>query len=410
MTGLAGQRRPRGLSLLMIVTSLAASVAISLAMDVVLLRFSTVGPVEIVVAALFNVTCVLQSLVGSIIEWRRPGHTIGRLLMLSGPLYAFLAAGWQTSGALKPVVDPQVYRVVNWAGAMLSYPGVALIVGWVPLLFPTGTLPGPRWRLPVGVLVILSGIGLAAWAVRPGPLANGYDFVSPIGIDGWPGFLQPFVDAVLLETLALVALAVAALVTRYRRGDRIERLQIRWFVAAMAVCAVGFGGVAVESAIHRDGLLVSTLVAYAGILAMPIAIGFAVLRYRLFEIDRIISRTIGWAVVTGVLVAVFAGIVVGLQAVLVGVTQSESVPVAVSTLVAFALFQPVRRRVQSVVDHRFDRARYDAERTATDFAERLRDQVDLASLSGDFAGVVVTALHPSTVGVWIRRSRRGGTA
>jgi hypothetical protein len=408
MTELAGRRRPGSLSILLIVSSIATSVVVGMAMDFVLLRFSTVGPVA-VSAALFNATTVLQSLVGAIIEWRRPGHAIGRLLMLSGPLYALLAAGWLAASSLEPFVDPQVYRVVNWGGALLSYPGVALIVGWVPLLFPTGTLPGPRWRVPVGVLVVLSGIGIAAWAVRPSWTMNGFVMVSPIGIDGWPVFLQPFVDAIPLELIALIALAVAALIVRYRRGDRIERLQIRWFGAAVAVCGIGLGGVLVEMAVRTsDGPLVSALVAYAGILAMPVAIGIAVTRYRLFEIDRIISRTIGWAVVTGVIVAVFAGTVVGLQAVLVGVTQSQSVPVAVSTLVAAALFQPVRRRVQSAVDRRFNRAQYDAQRTATEFAERLRDQVDLPSLSGDFARVVDTALHPRTVAVWIRRSSGGG--
>ena len=118
-------------------------------------------------------TCVLQSLVGGIIEWRRPGHTIGRLLMLSGPLYALLAAGWLTASTLEPYVDPLVYRVVNWGGALLSYPGVALIAGWVPLLFPSGTLPSPRWRIPVGLLAVLSGIGQVAWAVRPTWTTNG---------------------------------------------------------------------------------------------------------------------------------------------------------------------------------------------------------------------------------------------
>jgi hypothetical protein len=156
--------------------------------------------------------------------------------------------------------------------------------------------------------------------------------------------------------------------------------------------------------------LVSVLVGYAGILAMPIAIGIAVTRYRLYEIDRLISRTIGWALVTGVLVAVFAGTVLGLQAVLARVTQGETLAVAASTLIAFALFQPVRRRVQRVVDRRFDRARYDGDRTAAAFAERLREQVDLAGLESDIAGVVDNALRPTSVGVWIRRPGHRGAA
>jgi hypothetical protein len=354
-------------------------------------------------AALFNGTVILQSTVGGIIEWRRPGHTIGRLLMLSGPLYALLSAGWLTAETLQPLVDPGVYQVVNWAGSVLSWPGVALIIGWVPLLFPTGSLPGPRWRIPAGILVVVSGIGLVALAVRPGPLYDGTGLGSPIAIEGWPRFLQVFVDAIPLELLALVVLAVAGLITRYRRGGRVERLQIRWFVAAVAVCGAGFAGVVVEQAARTDdGPLVSALVAYAGILAMPIAIGIAITRYRLFEIDRLISRTIGWAVVTGVLVAVFAGLVVGLQALFASVTQGQTLAVAASTLVAAALFQPVRRRVQHAVDHRFDRARYDGERTAAAFAERLRDQIDLGGLEADIAATVGAALRPTSTGIWIR--------
>ena len=144
------------------------------------------------------------------------------------------------------------------------------------------------------------------------------------------------------------------------------------------------------------GAPISVLVSYVGILAMPIAIGIAVTRYRLYEIDRLISRTIGWALVTGVLVLVFAGTVVGLQAILARITQGETLAVAASTLVAFALFQPVRRRVQTAVDRRFDRARYDGDRTAAAFTERLREQVDLAGLEADIAGVVDTALRPSS--------------
>ena len=408
MTGLAAGRRPGAFSILMIVTSIAASVAISLAMDAVLLRSSTAAPVEILVgAALFNGTVILQSLVGGIIEWRRPGHTIGRLLMLSGPLYAFLGAIWTTAETLQPLVDPRVYQVVGWASLLLSWPGVALIAGWVPLLFPTGTLPGPRWRIPVRVLVAVSGIGLVALAVRPGPMYDGTSVVSPIGIDGWPGFLQPFVDAIPLELLALFALAFAALVTRYRRGDRVERLQIRWLVAAVLIVVAGVVGTVIEQAARTDdGPLVSALVTYVGILAMPIAIGIAVTRYRLYEIDRLISRTVGWALVTGVLVAIFAVGVLALQALLAGFTQGQTLAVAASTLVAFALFQPVRRRVQTAVDRRFDRARYDGDRMAAAFADRLRDQVDLASLTGDIAGVVDTALRPSKIGVWLRAPGR----
>ena len=409
-TGMA-TRRPGKLSILMIVTSIGASIAISVATDVVLFRLMVAATPDVFITiALLNATCLLQSVVGGIIEWRRPGHTIGRLLMLSGPLYGLAAAGWMAVAPLQPFVDAQVYQVVNWAGALLSYPAVALIGGWVPLLFPTGTLPGPRWRAPVALLIVLSGIGLVAWAVRPGPLAPGADDFSPIVFDAWPTFLQPFVDAIPLEMAALLALAAAAMITRFRRGDRVARLQIRWFGAAIALFGTGIVLLVIELAVRTaQGALLSNLVFQAGLLAMPIAIGIAVTRYRLYEIDRIISRTIGWGVVTGILGAVFVGTIVGLQAILVDVTQAQTLSVAASTLVAFVLFQPLRRRVQSAVDHRFNRARYDAERTAAAFAERQRDQVNIAGLKVDIAGTIDSALSPRTVGVWIRPSGPGGT-
>jgi drug/metabolite transporter (DMT)-like permease len=180
----------------------------------------------------------------------------------------------------------------------------------------------------------------------------------------------------------------------------------------VTVIALGFAATIASFALGNQDppiTLSVTLIAYAGILLMPVAIGIAILRYRLFEIDRIISRTIAWAVVTGVLGTVFAATVVGLQSVLSRFTQGETLAVAGSTLVAFAIFQPVRRRVQWIVDRRFNRARYDAEHTATAFAGRQRDQTNIAGLRVDLVGTIDSALHPQTVGVWIRPSGRGRT-
>jgi len=138
---------------------------------------------------------------------------------------------------------------------------------------------------------------------------------------------------------------------------------------------------------------------------IPGAIGMAILRYRLYEIDRLVSRTLAWALVTAILGAVYVVLVVGLQAVLSGVTQSQTRAVATSTLVAFALFQPLRRRVQRAVDRRFDRARYDGQRVAAAFAERLRDQIELAGVKRDLGATVRTALSPTSTGIWLRGRR-----
>jgi len=142
--------------------------------------------------------------------------------------------------------------------------------------------------------------------------------------------------------------------------------------------------------------------AIVSITLVPLAIGIAVLRYRLYEIDRIISRTVGWTIVTGALVAAFAVLVVGLSGALATFAQGQTVAVAAATLLVFALFQPVRRRVQRAVDRRFDRARFDAERTAAAFSTRIRDEVDMATLTGDLAFTTQTALAPAALAVWIR--------
>ena len=390
------------------VLSLGLTLSLVLATDVTILRLAEdltlVVPITLLVLHLGS---ILLALVGGIIEWRRPGHRIGWLLLLGGPLYAALAAGWTTAGLLEPYVDRDLYLALNWAVLLLSYAGIALIVGWLPLLFPTGTLPGPRWRLPAAVLLVLPTIGTVAWAVRPGPMVEGVDLTNPFGLVGWPTWLQPFIDLIPLGLVALLMLAAAGLAVRYRRGRTVEHLQIRWLLASTSLMLVGFSGVFVEWAIRSDpGMHVSVIVGYAGILAMPIAIGVAVLRYRLYEIDRIISRTIGWAIITGGLLGIFAVLVVGLQALLDGVTQGDTLPVALSTLVAAALFQPIRRRVQHAVDRRFDRARYDGERTAAAFAERLRDEVDLEALADDLRSTVGHAVRPAAASVWLVGSGR----
>jgi hypothetical protein len=401
-------RRPGALSIAIIWASVGTSVVVSLAMDALLLGSSSFTPVEIIISAcLFNVTVVVQSVVGAVIEWRRSGHSIGRLLLLSGPLYAFLALAWLTGSSLQGRVDPDVSIGLNWAGTILSWPGVAVIVGWIPLLFPTGSLPSARWRVPAGLLVIVSGIGLAALAVRPGPLGDGTGHDNPIGIEGWPSFLGAFVDAIPLELVGLIVLAIAALVIRYRRGDRVERLQIRWFTGAVALCAFGFAGTAVQAALRTEsGPLSMTIVGYAGILAMPIAIGVAVTRYHLYEIDRIISRTISYGLVTVTLVAVYAGLILLLQAPLGPVTGGGTIAVAASTLVAAGLFQPVRRRIQGAVDRRFNRARYDAERTAAAFATELRDEANPAEAQSALLAAVTSAIAPQGAAVWIRGESR----
>ena len=201
--------------------------------------------------------------------------------------------------------------------------------------------------------------------------------------------------------------AFAAVATRYRRGSRVERQQIKWLLATALVGAIAFPAAFVsEIAGFPDAVgNVAIVVGFLGLVALPVAIAFAILRYRLYDIDRIISRTIGWAIVTALLVTVFAGAVVLLQATLAPFTQENTLAVAASTLVAFALFQPLRRRVQRAVDRRFDRARYDGERMVEAFAERLRDHVDLPTLRASLLTTTDSAVRPREAGLWLRTRR-----
>ena len=230
----------------------------------------------------------------------------------------------------------------------------------VPLVFPDGRLASPRFRW----IVRLAFADIAAWT-----LLN--ILVDSTGKPRDPSveFLAPV--AAVLQTFFLVASvicfvgAIVAVSLRFRRGDSVQREQVKWLAADVAIAAILLSLSIVLST--SNPVLASTFSGFAiiAMFALPIVIGIAILRYRLYEIDRIISRTIGWAIVTGVLVAVFAGLVVALETVLAPFNRENTLAVAASTLVAFALFQPLRRRVQRAVDRRFDRARYDGQRTST---------------------------------------------
>ena len=223
-------------------------------------------------------------------------------------------------------------------------------------------------------------------------------------LDAEPG---AFPAASFVFIFALLLASVVSMLARYARSAGIERLQLRWLVTGLAAVAiavpVGFLLFAAFGSVIEGVAWLPAIVAFT---LPPIAIGIAVLRYRLYEIDRIISRTVSWAVVSSVLVITFAVAVVALQAVLARFTQGQTLAVAGSTLVTFALFQPLRRHVQSVVDRRFDRARYDAQRTVDAFTEQLRDEVDLTRLRAALVATADDAVRPARVTVWLRGALR----
>jgi hypothetical protein len=359
-----------------------------------------------VIFAALTVDVAAYASVGAILALRRPENVVGGLLMAAGLLLGLTFLGFM-GGAILQVPGPTEFLAALAAlVGGLTVSATLVVAGAAPaLVFPDGHLPGRRWRWPVGALVIATLLSTVPNVVRPGPLGEEMP-QNPFGIAG-----VPWIDALLsvadvfgaLTIPAALAIAIVAVAVRFRRSRAAEREQLKWFVGANLLVAT-FLMLAIADGSGEPTLF--DVLAVASLSLPPIAIGVAILRYHLYEIDRIISRTVSWGLVTGLLVVAFAGGVVALQAVLTGFTQGETLAVAASTLVVFALFQPVRRRVQAIVDRRFDRARYDAERTSVAFAGRLRDQVDMAAVTGDLAATVGSALSPTMLGLWLREAQR----
>lgn len=344
--------------------------------------------------------------VGAVLMLRRPGNVVGPVLMVAAILLAVTFLGFPSGAVLTEEHGRHdlLAGVASLLAGLGIYPSLMVAGPLVALVFPNGRLPGRRWRWPVGAIVAMIAFGSAIVIARPGPLGDSLAD-NPFGVSGFSGSEAWWAIGETLAAAALLLallLALAAVIVRIRRSRGAERAQLKWFVAAN----VATGALLTLSVADGPTQTIIDLIAPWSLSLPPIAVGIAVLRYRLYEIDRIISRTIGWAVVSSVLVITFAVAVVALQAILDRFTQGETLAVAGSTLVAFALFQPLRRHVQSVVDRRFDRARYDAQRTVEGFAAGLRDEFDLERLGGELGAVVGQALAPTSVDVWLRPSLR----
>ncbi|HEY3335882.1 MAG TPA: hypothetical protein VGK16_11680 [Candidatus Limnocylindrales bacterium] len=345
--------------------------------------------------------------VGLAIATRRRGHPMGWItiaIAVSQSAGSF-ASAYATFGLLVAPAPTPLADVASWLALWVWAPGLWLLVS-LTYLFPEGVLRtgGQRGLAALavaGTLLMTVPSAIVTWPHR-GPLLLTDAASSEIPGGDLASTLQ--LVGVLLNLV--VGLGGGAwLVRHYRSSTGIERQQRKWFVAA----AIVFVALLWAAPFATIGPPLDAILGAIGGLVLPVAIAIAVLRYRLYEIDRIISRTIGWAVVTGVLVAVFASGVIVLQAALAPFTNENTLAVAASTLVAFALFQPVRRRVQRAVDRRFDRARYDGERVVASFAGRLRDQIDLGSLEAEIARVAHETVKPHTVAVWLRTVRGGDT-
>ena len=339
--------------------------------------------------------------VGAVLGSRRRGDAVGWICSAIG-FTAFLGAfseSYGTYAATHPGSLPGAAAVAWFGATWLWLATVGLTAIFLPLLFPTGHLPSPRWR-PVAWAagVLLVAVCLAAGA-NPGPLgagrpANPFPLAAP--------WAEGLIDTVGLPVLGvLVLVAAASLVVRFRRASGVERQQLKWFTYGATFLAVVLAFSAVSPSLDDR---IPDVVNNLSLAAIPLSIGIAILRYRLYDIDRIINRTVVYGLVTVVLGISYA-VGVLLLGQLLGHDQ-PSLTVAGVTLGVAALFQPVRRRIQVAVDRRFNRRRYDAAKTIEAFSTRLRDEVDLDALTGDLLDVVNQTMEPTTASLWLRPSGR----
>jgi hypothetical protein len=252
------------------------------------------------------------------------------------------------------------------------------------------------WGGAAGAVALAAGT-----AIDPGPLSDYPDVTNPLGVDDTAAGALVGIGA-LATTVVLLA-AVGSVVVRYRRADETRRRQIKWLALAgvHAVASALVGTVIALAGAEGIGFSLTLL----GILAIPVAIGIAILRHRLYDVDRVISRSLTYALVSVTLAGAYAGLVLAGQALFSAMTGGSGLTIAVSTLLVAALALPLRARVQALVDRRFNRRRYDAQRTLDGFGARLRQEVDLGTLTADLRGVVDETMQPAHVSVWLREAR-----
>jgi hypothetical protein len=352
---------------------------------------SVVAPVLALVSA---------ATVGAVLATRRPRHPVGWLLLVLGLALnaSGVAAAYTAYGLVaRPGALPAAGAVARYSPALILTALPAL--SFVLLLTPTGSLPSPRWRWWAWATVAAPVALLVAVALARGSLDPRYQVDNTLDFRGVGGVLLVVNQLALGVTLLALMVAAGSLVVRFRRARGVERQQLRWVAWAAMLVAL-----AAVTALASAALGLPDMLAWATgacVALLPLAAGAAILRYRLYDLDRIISRTLAYSLLTVLLGGSYAGVVLGLGQLL---GRDSPLVVAGATLAVAAAFQPARRRIQAVVDRRFNRRRYDAARTIAAFSARLRQQVDLDTLTAELLGVVEQSMQPTRVSLWLRPS------
>jgi hypothetical protein len=359
---------------------------------------------------LIFITFLAFPIVGALIAPRHPKNPVGWICLAVGHFWMLILLGDSIPGFGPYSVTIDALTQAEWV------PPVGLLGIYLILLFPDGKLPSRRWR-PLawfsGVVMVLASLGIT---FAPGPLEGHPGVRNPLGLEGAPWVADATLGIILLLPLCILASA-SSLVMRYRSSGGEEREQIKWIAYSASVVGL-LSLITMVSSLFSPlsplawfaagtplwlGLLQhAVLVSFGGV---PIAVGFAVLKYRLYDIDVIINRTLVYGSLTTLLAAVYFGGVTATQAIyrtLTGQEQQPQLAIVISTLVIAALFTPLRRRIQGFIDRRFYRRKYDAAKTLEDFSAKLRDETDLDALSDDLVGVVRETMQPAHVSLWLR--------
>ena len=357
-----------------------------------------------------SIAAATYASVGLVLASRRPKNAIGwGFLAVSLSLAVVLITERFAEYAL--LVNPGSLRGGGVAAALRQTTFIFLLtaVAFLLLLFPHGRLPSRRWR-PATWLLSAFAVAWIGGTLSPGPLPRPYEALrNPLGIGALDSVGPPLFYAVY-GLIPVAAAAGVSLIRRFRRARGAERQQYKWFTFAAALLPLGLvANVATSALAPGANGAVSVALAFTAaaafsvaLIALPVSVGTAILRYRLYEIDRIINRTLVYGALTAILAGLYFGIVIGLQAAFSSFTQGNELAVAGSTLAVAALFRPARSRIQALVDRRFYRSKVDAERTLAGFSARLRQEIDLDSLDGELRGVVRETMQPAHVSLWLR--------
>jgi hypothetical protein len=367
-------------------------------------------PVFDVVDVLTYTALLTWAMVGALIVGRRPGNRIGWLLSSSALLT--LLGTCATQYAVATLLDGWAAlpggRVAAWLAPWTTVLGLSLWF-WLLLLFPDGHLPGPRWRGVAWLYGLLGVAGIGSLALLPTNQPGGFNELGPIPNPlEWEAaveVLRPVNAVAQVVAAALIGVAAASMVVRLRRATGVQRQQLKW----LAYAAVLLAGLYLISYLYTRGtigsipVLIDTVVYGLGLVAAPAAIGMAILRYQLYDIDRLINRTLVYGLLT-VLLGLGYAVSVLVFGQIAGRDRS-SLAVAAATLTVAALFQPARRRLQDAVDRRFNRRRYDTAKAIEGFSTRLRDELDLDALSAELCAVVDQTMEPTEVSLDLYKRR-----